>query len=376
MKFVFMSTLESEPWGGSEQLWTDAALFLLEQGHQVLTNTMEWDKAPEKLTQLNEKGAMLTFRPNPHVHGKLTDIPANKLKGYKWKARVAEFEPDVIFVSEGGTFDNALLQQGNWLLSFNKPVYVLAQFKSEYEYMQESSREFFIDFMSKCEKVLFVSERNKERSEIVLASKIENAVVVKNPLRIKESVSQYPPEDVYNIGVVARMDTLIKGYDILAGVFAQPQWTNRNYKVNIYGSGLQENYIRELVAFYGLESKLIFRGFERNIQKIWSENHLMLMTSRGEGTPLSLIEANYCRRAAVVTDVGGNADVITEGYNGFVAEAAVVCSVSAAMERAWKSRDSWKEMGIAAKEHIDMLYATDAVADIVNMILEREAVLA
>jgi len=56
-----------------------------------------------------------------------------------------------------------------------------------------------------------------------------------------------------------------------------------------------------------------------------------------------------CGRAAVVTDVGGNAEWIEDGQTGFVAEAATAKSFGAALERAWLARGDWGEMGIRAR---------------------------
>ena len=48
-----------------------------------------------------------------------------------------------------------------------------------------------------------------------------------------------------------------------------------------------------------------------------------MMCSAAEGKPLALTEAMVCGRPAVVTDVGGNAELIEDGITGFVAESAM-----------------------------------------------------
>jgi glycosyltransferase involved in cell wall biosynthesis len=87
------------------------------------------------------------------------------------------------------------------------------------------------------------------------------------------------------------------------------------------------------------------------VRSIWAENEMLVLPSRLEGTPLVLYEAMLLGRPAVVTAVGGNADWIQEGESGFVAEAATVELLSAAMERAWRNRPGWREMGSASREH-------------------------
>jgi glycosyltransferase involved in cell wall biosynthesis len=76
------------------------------------------------------------------------------------------------------------------------------------------------------------------------------------------------------------------------------------------------------------------------------------MCSLGEGKPLALTEANVCARPAVVTDVGGNAELIEDGVTGFVAESATLNSFARAMERAWEKRSRWEEMGALAHTKI------------------------
>src|SRR5262249_59661917 len=87
-----------------------------------------------------------------------------------------------------------------------------------------------------------------------------------------------------------------------------------------------------------------------DIAALWAENELLVLTSRSEGTPLSLVEALVCGRAAVVTDVGGNASWVKDGETGFVAEGLTAESVGAALERAWRARARWPPMGGRARQ--------------------------
>lgn len=370
MKRIYIfSTLEIVPWGGSEQLWSDVALKLLERGHLVMTNSLEWQQTPEKILQIKNSGGFTTFRPNIHTGGGIADKVKNRMKSYNWRSAALGFDPDVILISEGGAFDNAILQHGEWLMSLGKPIYILSQFLLEYEYMPTQRRQFFTNYFARAERVFFVSNRNKTVAEKTMARSLPNAEVIRNPIKLQTTTAAFPGTDIYKIAVVARLESDVKGYDLLFETFAQPQWKDRNYRVHIYGSGPHEEYIRDLATFYRLEENVIFKGFVKDITEVWNENHILMLPSRGEGTPLSLLEASYCKRAAVVTDVGGNAEIVTEGINGFVAEAAVTSCVANAMERAWQQRDKWEMMGLAAKKKIDILYAKDPVDGFIEKII-------
>jgi hypothetical protein len=41
-RITFVSTMDSDPWGGSEELWSRTALDLLAQGFPVSASVPEW----------------------------------------------------------------------------------------------------------------------------------------------------------------------------------------------------------------------------------------------------------------------------------------------------------------------------------------------
>lgn len=58
------------------------------------------------------------------------------------------------------------------------------------------------------------------------------------------------------------------------------------------------------------------RGSGRICRRFYSDLDAVALTSRNEGTPLSLIEAMACGRAVVATDVGGVRDLLTQEWAG------------------------------------------------------------
>ena len=81
------------------------------------------------------------------------------------------------------------------------------------------------------------------------------------------------------------------------------------------------------------------------------------------------MEAMLCHRFAIVTAVGGNAELVEEGVSGFVAEAPSVATLGAAMERAWVRRAEWRELGLAAGRRVRALVPSDPAADFANRLL-------
>ena len=75
---------------------------------------------------------------------------------------------------------------------------------------------------------------------------------------------------------------------------------------------------------------------------------------------MAVIEAMLCGRPVVATDVAG-AEVVEDGVTGFLAEAATVGCMGAALDRFWARRDEAEAIGAAAAERIRQLVPRDPV---------------
>ena len=125
-----------------------------------------------------------------------------------------------------------------------------------------------------------------------------------------------------------------------------------------------------LAQHYAIANRVEFCGHVNDIRSIWQLNHLPALPSRGEGTPLALVEAMLCGRPAVVTDVGGNAEWIDDGQTGFVAEAATTRSFGRALERAWLVNAEWQKMGNKGREKAMARFDKSAGKSLLDVLLD------
>jgi glycosyltransferase involved in cell wall biosynthesis len=153
-------------------------------------------------------------------------------------------------------------------------------------------------------------------------------------------------------------------------VLDSPIWRGREWRLRLYGAGRDRQYLQTLAQHYGIAEHVEFCGHVDDIRSIWELNHLLVLPSRGEGTPLALVEAMLCGRPAVVTDVGGNTEWMQDGRTGFVAEAPTAKSFGAALERAWLAREHWQEMGIQARNDALAKFDKSAGKTLLSMLLE------
>jgi glycosyltransferase involved in cell wall biosynthesis len=202
--------------------------------------------------------------------------------------------------------------------------------------------------------------------------KLTNSEFTWNPLNLNDfTIVPWPKMEIIQMAIVGNL-VQGKGHDTLFEVLSKDKWNNRNYFLNIYGNGEGERYLRDLCNFYQLTEKVRFKGFVSSATKIWQENHILLIPSSGEGLPISLVEAAICGRPAVVTDVGGNTEIIEEGITGFVACAPTVSSFSEALEKSWQNRLAWENMGLILKNNMDNILNKNPEVIILNKLLYKD----
>ena len=148
---------------------------------------------------------------------------------------------------------------------------------------------------------------------------------------------------------VARFEVRDKGQDLLLEALADPVWRERDFRLDFFGSGPDREILEDLISFYRLGDKVRIVGFESDIRKIWGDHGLLVLPSLSEGTPISLIEAQLCAQASLVTRVDRYPEWVEEGKTGFLAEAPTVYHLRLTLERAWENRHRWAEMGNAAR---------------------------
>lgn len=373
-KLLFITTKQT--WGGSEQLWCDAAMCAIASGHTVSLVMPGADKLHPKIEELGHRGASLFFRP-PRVKPTIPYRLEWKVLGIKqpetkwWRDRFAG-NLDAVCVSQGGTYCSlsppGLLE---WLVGQPVPYSLICHSNRIHVRPPESYRPCLRALFQKAAMVGFVAEDNRRSAERYLATDLPRSVVLQNPVNLDDlsPVAWQEYRGVATIAVIARLDTYDKGQDLLIDALAGPDWKERDFRITFFGTGPDHDYLDDLIRFRGLADKVRLAGFEADIRKIWAEYQLLVLPSLSEGTPLSLIEAQLCGRPALVTRVDGNPDWIEDGVTGFIAEAPTVGHLRLALERAWQARDRWQEMGRAAREYCLAKRDPDPAGTLLNLLL-------
>jgi len=376
LRFGFVSTMNGMPWGGSEQLWSDTALRLRDHGHSVFASVFRWPTRPSRLDDLARAGVHLSFRPlRPDLRDRVALKLARRLPRFRdfshagWLKRSA---PDLLVISQGGPWDGV-----PWMTLSRRlglPYCSVVQANSELWWPGDSRLPEIRDALHGAQRVFFVSRANRRLMELQCGAALPNAEVIANPCKVdRSSPAEWPEsDDVVRLACVGRMAPNAKGQDVLCEVLAQEKWRRRPVELHIYGSGPSEASLRHLALFLRLPN-VFFHGQASDIRAIWSANHALVLPSRFEGLPLTIVEAMLCGRPVITTDVAGNTEVVTDNLNGFVAGAATVPLLDEAMERAWSRRAEWREIGLRARTAALCSTPADAVGDFESRLLDLAA---
>jgi len=352
--------MNGAPWGGSEELWSQAACRLRKEGHDVLVSVLHWSRGSERIAELAKLGAQIEAY-SPQKPDRTRRIRDRLLYGGpQIYSRLARFKPDLVVISQGGNGDG--IDWAKVVQRMSTPYVLIVQCNSDHWWFGDQLGDA-LDAYTHSQRVFCVSHHNLDLLRFQLGDPLLNAEIVQNPFNVSTEPSpDWPAEsEGWRFACVARLGIGAKGQDLLLRALARPEWRNRPVELNLYGDGPDKLALLRIAEMLQLEN-VNFCGHVSDVRSIWAANHLCVLPSRFEGLPLALIEAGWCGRPAVVTDVGGNAELCVDGVTGFVAQAAVVSSFAVTLERAWDLRMEWKQMGRAARSRVEDQISKDPVA--------------
>jgi glycosyltransferase involved in cell wall biosynthesis len=353
-RIAFVSTMGGVPWGGSEELWSQTALRLSGEGHDISASVYDWPTRPERLLDIGRSGGRVSYRP---LKRKLVGRTIEKLRqkispglldsaAMSW---LAKEKPDLLVISQGGPWDGV-----PWMTacrSLGIAYCPIVHAHSEIWWPMDEDLAAGRSALAGARRVFFVSKANRNMMEMQAGVRLENAEVVINPWKVDASTPVPWPADtgITEIACVGRMDPRAKGQDVLLQVLALPKWRERPIRLNLYGDGPCEKSLEALARMLGLEN-IRFHGQVSDVRSIWAANHALVLPSRYEGLPLVIVEAMFCARPVITTDVAGNAELLNEGTTGFIAAAPVPTLLDETLERAWCRRTDWQSIGCAARQ--------------------------
>jgi L-malate glycosyltransferase len=379
MKIAIISMIR-EPWGGSEELWYDMAKTALLKGHKIIHLSFDATENHPKIIELIKSGMQEYKRPGFKSNSN------NELKRFVDKCyyflkkqinpslvEIFAQRPDIVLYN--GTCysiaeENKLMQL---IKKYSGKFFIIGHLNNEADSgLSKTQVKKVISAYSLAQKVFFVSNKSRFTAEQHLGIPIRNAAIIRNPVNMKDTGTiPYPVSSMPQMALVGNLVVAHKGQDIVLHILSKPEWMKQAWHLNIYGKGIDEQLLKDFVLKNNMSHKVTFHGRVNDVRSIWKINHLLLMPSLMEGMPLALVEAMLCGRASVITDVGGNAEWVTDLQHGFIAKKATANDFEAALITAFHHKEKWEMIGAEAHKRAIALYDKNAGNTLLQLIINN-----
>ncbi len=151
-----------------------------------------------------------------------------------------------------------------------------------------------------------------DADKVFIGKRLKNVSVMPNPLGLRP-VHEIPHKQ-NAILAVGRLDGWhVKGFDVLIRAWARIVSSFKflvstdGWKMQIAGTGSEEslNYLKQLCKENGVEDSVEFLGFRKDVEKLYQEASIYVLSSRYEGFGLVLVEAMSQGCACVACDYKG-----------------------------------------------------------------------
>jgi len=146
---------------------------------------------------------------------------------------------------------------------------------------------------------------------------------------------------------VGRLVT-IKDHLVMVEAFARCGFDSK-VKLLIAGDGpLRETIVKKIMDLK-LDGVIKMLGFCNNIPELLNISDCFLLSSRSEGLSCSIIEAMAAGLPCVVTNVGGNSELIQQGKNGYLVSFNNPSALAVHMKKVYDDAEERKKMAVHAK---------------------------
>jgi len=146
---------------------------------------------------------------------------------------------------------------------------------------------------------------------------------------------------------VGRFDPA-KDHRTMIEAFAQLE--EKSAVLGLVGDGPLRKEIEECVQSLGIAGRVEFLGVRKDVQGLMTSADAYVLSSRWEGMPMTLLEAQACALPVVATGVGGVVEVVRDGETGFLVPAGNPTALAAAMRKLMSlSPEERQAMGMAGR---------------------------
>ncbi len=138
--------------------------------------------------------------------------------------------------------------------------------------------------------------------------------------------------------------------EAVARLAAEPRWGEM--MLLVVGSGALRAQLEAQAARLGLAERVIFVGFQRDVQPFVRAAEVFVLPSVQEGLSLSALEAMALGKPVVACRVGGTPEVVVDGETGLLVAPGRPRELARALEQLLSNPDQAAAMGAAGQRRV------------------------
>jgi L-malate glycosyltransferase len=357
--------------GGSGIVTTRIAEYLAKKGHEIHFIGYDTDENPPHMEKLGVK---------LHKIRKI-DYPALKNEPYVWSLASKIYDVDK-------EFDLDLIH-ANYALPHAASAYLARErIKKDGKYLPYLVTGHGSDIhtngnknevnpvlqlsLDEADQITYVSKDLKKIAEeelgiskkgIHLPNFVDKKKFYPKESKLREKLGI--PEKAFVIGHVSNFAPVKQTYHFsyLAEHMKADGTLNNTYFLMV-GDGREKAQLEERVEKIGVKDHFIFTGKidQEGTNDAYNTMDAVLLPSKHEGNPLTLLEAMACSKPIIGTNVGGIREVIEDNL-GYLFEKGDVITLNKIISELKNNKEKRIEMGINGLKKIDQVYSEKKIMD-------------
>lgn len=161
-------------------------------------------------------------------------------------------------------------------------------------------------------------------------------------------------KNVLNILNVGRLHP-VKSQDVLIKACALLKQKGIPFMCKIVGGGDEKEKLQQLIDSLNLRSNVELTGekFEKDIIKYYEWAHITVLSSKSEGTPMTLIESMAKGRPVIAPEITAIPELIESGKQGYMFNSQDEYDLANKIELMFEEFDLLESKGIIGRKHVE-----------------------
>jgi glycosyltransferase involved in cell wall biosynthesis len=135
------------------------------------------------------------------------------------------------------------------------------------------------------------------------------------------------------------------------------------WEMNLVGDGPLRSDIEQAVSRLGLTGRVNLLGARGDVPDLLRKFQIFVLCSDMEGLPISILEAMRSGLPVIASDVGGVAEMVDHGVNGFLVRKGCVEELAGRLEVLVRGKELRRRMGAASRQKYEELFHLSGMVD-------------